>query len=63
MSPHSRRNGRLAKQIRFVLRRVLPLLYDFMDVWTECKGIVIHDKVPTVDLDTLHRCYAVDAFG
>lgn len=30
---------------------------------TECKGVVVHDKVPTVDFDTIHYRYAVDTFG
>ena len=63
MSPLSRKNGRPAKLIRFVLRPIPPVLCDLMDTQTECEGLVIHDKVPTVDFDTLHRRYAVDTFG
>jgi hypothetical protein len=33
------------------------------DVGAACKGIVVHDQIPAVDFNTLHRYYSFDAFG
>jgi hypothetical protein len=53
------------KLIRSVLRHVSPVVQtrDLTDARTERKGIVVHDQVPTVDFNTLHRHHAADAFG
>jgi hypothetical protein len=36
---------------------------DLTDVYAEYKGIVVHDQVPTVDFNTLHRHHTSDPFG
>ena len=63
MSQLSSENGKLGKLIRSVLQRVLLIIRDLMYVRTERKGIVVHDQVPAIDFNTLHRHHAVDAFG
>ena len=63
MSALSKKNGRLVKLIRSVPRHLSPVTHDLTKIRTECKGIPIHDQVPTVDFNTLHRRYAIDAFG
>jgi hypothetical protein len=48
---------------RFVLPRSLFVIHDLTDVRTECQGIVVHDQIPTVDFNALHRHYTLNTFG